>query len=300
MRFTHRRTPTSHRRLAATSPAPLAILLLGLVSATPVGAQESPAPVAADTTRVVSVRLRGGGTLEGQVLARGDTLVLRLLSGDTLRIGADRVLAEEVLDGAIVEGEFWPDDPNRTSLFVGPTARTLPKGRGYIASYELFFPLAGVGVTDHFTLAGGFPLVGDLLDEGIFYLAPKARLPGTPPDVDVALGGLVFLAPDDGTVGVLYAVTTLGNRDTSVTLGLMHGWVDDDWGEFFGMLGGEARVAKRVKLIGESYVSSEAGLVMAGPRFFTDRLSADLGVMIPFDDGGAETLLPMVNFMFSW
>lgn len=298
MRSTHRstrRAPASAVRTAGLSWA------FAALAALPASGQRPPATPDAgpDTTRIVSLRLLGGGTLEGRVLARGDTLTLRLLSGDTLRVARERIVGEETLEGSVVDGEYWPADPNRTSLFVGPTARTLPQGRGYMASYELFFPLAGVGVTDHFTLAGGVPLVGALLDQGLFYVAPKVRFPGTPAGLDLAVGGLAFVAPEDGTVGVVYGVATVGDRDRSLTVGAMHGWVDDDWGEFFGMLGGEARVARRVKLIGESYFSSEAGLIMAGPRFFTDRLSADLGVLIPVDDG-FETLLPMVNFMFSW
>ncbi len=280
-------------------PAALVLLFLCIL---PRSASAQVAPDGEATpndSTVVSVRLSGGGELRGRVLSEGDPLVLLLLSGDTLSVARERVVSVEELDGTVVDGDYWPNDPNRTSLFVGPTARTLRQGDGYMASYELFFPLVGFGVTDHVTLAGGFPLIGEILDEGVFYLAPKLRAPGLGPRVDLAVGGLIFVAPGEGTAGVVYAVTTLGSRDASVTLGVLDAWIGDRLGDAFVLAAGDIRVARNAKIVSENYFSGEEGFLMGGVRFFAERMSGDLGIAVTTGGSGGD-LLPIVNFMFSW
>jgi len=64
------------------------------------------------------------------------------------------------------------------------------------------------------------------------------------------------------------------------------------------MLGGEARVARRVKAITENYVWKDGnGIVSGGFRFFGDRLSADLALLVPI---GADEffIVPMINFVY--
>ncbi|MEQ9400522.1 MAG: hypothetical protein RJQ04_15270 [Longimicrobiales bacterium] len=276
-----------------------AFLPAGLAVAPPPLAAQAPTP--ADTTALVEIVLHDGGVVRARILSRGDPLRLLLPSGDVLEVAAGRVREIRPLTtGRSVDGVYWPEDPNRTSLFLGPTARTLPQGRGYVGVYELFFPLAGVGVTDWLTLAGGAPILGELLDEGIFYLAPKLRIPGTGPHVDVAVGALSFFSSDDD-FGVGYAVITAGSRDAAVTAGALLPWYDSELGdEPAFLLGAEARVSRSVKLMTENYVTSEAALLTFGPRFFGDRLSADVGVAVVVDDRGFDHVFPIINFLYRW
>lgn len=284
------RSASRRSRLARLWPICLAVLVA--VAARPASAQEPP------DTALVDVVLTDGSVVQGRIIADGDPLRLRMPSGDVLEIARVRVRGIRPAQARFVDGRLWPEDPNRTSLFLGPTARTLPSGKGYVGAYELFFPLIGVGAGDYVTLAGGAPILGDLLEEGVFYLAPKVRFPGTGPRVDVAVGGLIFIAGDDGTAGVLYGVTTIGSVDRSVTLGALLPWVDRDWAEepFF-MIGAESRVSPSVKFMTENYISTDGGLVTFGPRFIGGRLSADLGVAIPIVDG-AGSVFPIINFLF--
>ena len=81
------------------------------------------------------------------------------------------------------------------------------------------------------------------------------------------------------------------------------GWVQDDFADTPAVLfGAETRVAAGVKLITENYLIPTGDgadvLLSAGPRFFTGRLSADLGLaMSPSGDGG---FFPLVNFVYNW
>lgn len=295
-----------NRRPVRSTRLPIlkAAILTALLPAAPATA---PPPLAAqastptDTTALVEIVLDDGEVVRARILSRGDPLRLRLPSGDVLEVAAGRVRDIRPLTaGRSVRGGYWPEDPNRTSLFLGPTARTLPRGRGYVGVYELFFPLVGVGVTDWLTVAGGAPILGDLLDHGVFYLAPKVRIPGTGPYVDVAVGALGFFSDDDD-FGVGYAVITAGSRDAAVTVGGLLPWYDSELGDQPAfLLGAEARVSRSVKLMTENYVTSEAALLTFGPRFFGDRLSADVGVAAVTDDGGFGGLFPIINFLYRW
>ncbi len=265
-----------------------------------VGARNGTAQDAPDSASVSQVTLVDGVVLVGAVLSDGDPLRLRLLSGDVIEIAQARVRSVGPVEGRVVGGSLWPDDPNRTSLFLGPTARTLPKGRGYVGTYELFFPLVGVGVTDHITLAGGMPILSSFIEDEIFYVAPKVRLPSTGKGLDVAVGGLAFVKAGRGSAGVVYGVATVGTRDRSVTFGGLWPWVDESWGRTpFALVGFEVRTSKSIKLISENYVSTDGSLLVFGPRFLGDRISADLGVALGISDGSAG-LFPLINFMYTW
>jgi hypothetical protein len=64
------------------------------------------------------------------------------------------------------------------------------------------------------------------------------------------------------------------------------------------MLGGDRVVRRNMKLITENYLASTGvGAVSGGVRFFGDRLSADLALVLPI----VETPLgvfPVVNFVY--
>lgn len=279
--------------------SPIRVLLAALLVAAPLhvaAGQEAPPP---DTATVHEVRLVDGSVLYGSILGSGDPLRIRLLSGDVLEIARARVASMAVARGRVVRGQFWREDPNATRLFFGPTARGMEKGSGYLAGYFLFMPFLGWAVTDDLILAGGTPFFGGF-DERPFWLAPKLRvLDGE--RVDVAVGALAF-AVEDESAGVLYGVSTLGTPDRAVSLGLGFGFVNGDLSGSPAVMGGvELRMSRSTKLISENYLfPGGVGLLSIGPRFFGEKLSADLGVGVVFDSEGGSGTFPLVNFVYVW
>jgi hypothetical protein len=172
-------------------------------------------------------------------------------------------------------------------------------GSVYLAAYEVFMPFVGFALTEDLVLAGGTPFFGGF-DPRPYWLAPKLRvLDGA--TTDVAVGALVF-AVEDESAGVLYGVSTWGSPDAAFSLGLGYGFVNGDLGDRPVVMGGlEVRLSKSTKLISENYLfPGGVGLISFGPRFFGERLSADLGLAIAFDSEGDSTSFPIVNFVYVW
>ena len=247
---------------------------------------------------VQEILLADGSVLYGWVLADTDPMRFRLVSGDLLEVARGRVVKREAAPGRVVDGAFWREDPNQTRLFFGPTARGLARGKGYVAAYELFIPFMGIAVTDDLVLAGGTPAFGGM-DDRPFWFAPKLRV-FSGEKTDVAVGAMI-IAVEGESAGVLYGVATRGSADLSGTLGLGYGFAGGGLADRPAVMAGfEARASRTVKLVSENYLfPGGAGLISFGPRFFGERLSADLGLGVLFV-GGESATFPIVNFVYVW
>ena len=255
---------------------------------------------------VQELTLEAGGRLRGRVLSAGDPVRFELLSGDVLEVQASRIRCLRVLSGRRREnGEFWPEDPNVTRLFFGPTGRSVGSGQGYASVFELFMPFVAVGLGDRVTMAGGVPLFITEAGIEVLYLAPKVEVVRTA-SFRGAIGALAFFARGEtGSIGIVYGVGTFGrSSDAAVTVGAGWGYsTDEGVGETPALLGGfEYRVARNLKLISENYlvVDEGAGVLTLGPRFFGDRLSADVGLAVPVGTGEEFFAFPVVNFVWNW
>jgi len=270
---------------------------LTLTSTAPVAAQEV-------SDSIEEILLVDGSRLYGVLLDDSDPIHVRLLGGDEMLIARARVRGISPARGQVRDGEFWRDDPNLTRLFFAPTARTMPKGKGYVAAYELLFPFVAVAVTNSLLVAAGTPLFGNLDEERVVYLAPKLGLYSNGL-TDFAIGGFFFHEVGNSfsglEYGALYGVLTRGTPDRAVLLAA--GAVYDEDGfrdEAIVMLGAEMRVSRTIKLITENYFTSVRSLSSIGVRFFGERLSADLGVALFVDEGDVSPTLPIVNFVRVW
>lgn len=293
--------------------ASLFVLALSLVITAPRSVMAQPdttrAPVA-DSTAVLEVRLTDGSVVYGSILSEDGThVVLRTVSGARLELRPEQIRSRRSSTGTVVKGEFWPEDPNHTRLLFTSTGRALGGGQGYVSAYFLFFPMVAYGVTDRFTIAGGTPIVPGGMGE-VFYVAPKLTISQRERSA-VSIGALAFGFPDnsdDGTLGIAYGVGTFGTRDHAVTAGAGWGF---RWGGGASsvsnapvlVLGGEARMSRRVKLLSENWIftSGSGGFtVFSGAvRFIGDRLSADLGLIGAAEDD-VGCCLPMVNFVWNF
>jgi len=181
----------------------------------------------------------------------------------------------------------------------------LAKGEGYFSDTWVFFLLFAGGLTDRFTLGGGFSILPfEDFSQNIFYVTPKVGLVQSE-NFNVAAGALVGIAGiadiDAGPGGVVYGVATFGSPDASVTLGTGFVFAESDVGEEpLLMLGGERRVARRVALASENYLilGEGVGLFSYGVRVFGERMSVDLAFANPFGAGGGLVFpgWPYVSF----
>jgi hypothetical protein len=267
----------------------------------PAAAGQDPAPEirAAAEGEVQELVLADGSVLFGRVVDAGDPLIFQLLSGSELRVPHAQVRGLRLARGEVVEGEFWNEDPNRTRLFFGPTARSLRGGEGYLAVYEIIMPFLAFGITDNLLISGGTPLIFGEGGSRPFWVAPKVTFLNT--GETQAAVGVLAMAVEDESAGILYGVLSRGSPNRALSVGIGYGYVNDEIADSPAvMLGGELRVARRVKLLTENYFfPGGEGLVSVGPRFFGERLSADLGLVMPV--GSDDTFVfPLINFVWNF
>jgi hypothetical protein len=300
--------------LARSSARRVWLCLLGACALAAPAAGQVPdsAQLASDQETVYEVRLEDGSVLYGRIVAVAGTSVTMVTSGGVrIELQRAQIRAASPMRGTVrADGEIWPEDPNRTRLFFGPTGRALRAGEGYIGAFELFLPFVAVGLTDFLTIAGGTPIIPEAIGQ-VVYLAPRIQIVDTD-RVQLSTGALAFFDlgddADPGTLGILFGAGTFGSNDHALTAGAGWGFAGDEVSNRPAILfGGETRISRRVKLITENYYVSwddddgdSITLFGAGIRIFGERMTGDLG--LGFGGGAADfaCCIPLVNFVYNF
>ncbi|UCD19240.1 MAG: hypothetical protein JSU64_07425 [candidate division WOR-3 bacterium] len=209
---------------------------------------------------------------------------------------------KEVPVTSFKQGQYWFPNPNDTRLLFAPTGRSLKGGTGYFADYYLFFPMLAYGITDNVTVAGGMSLIPGLSQQ-LLYFTPKFGM--TAKNVSIGIGSLVAALPGEDlpTVGIMYGVGTLGSADNNFTVGLGLGFVDWEFsGDPFLMAGGQLRVSRRVSLVSENWVfpGLDEPFLSGGIRFFGERISVDLALIIPVGIDIDFPFIPYIDFVITF
>lgn len=274
------------------------ILLLAVAAPPGAAAQQTP-EIPPPGNALYEVELADGSDFIARIQAvEGETVVLLTTGGARLEVQRSQIRAIRPAGGSVVEGRYWAPDRNHSRLFFTATGRTIPKGEAYVGTYLIVLPFVGVGVSDRFTLAAGAPVLFGEFEP--FYLAPKVQIVRAE-RAQISVGTLAFFFRGE-TLGIAYTVGTFGSSDRALTAGVGFGYSGDDVeSEPLGMIGGEVRVSRRVKLLTENYFlpsELDTGIVFSGGlRFLSGSLSADVGIAGAAGvDGGC--CLPLVNF--SW
>jgi hypothetical protein len=265
----------------------------------------------ADSTFLQRLTLNDGSVVIGRIASMDSTTLNFQMRDGSMNIQRDAVKAyEELAPERVRDGQFWFTNPNRTRLFFAPTARMLPKNKGYFADYYLFFTVAGWGVSDNVSFGGGMSLIpGVSIAQQVKYIIPKV---GFSPDSNVflAVGALIASIPDgfdEGdsrtTAGFLYGISTFGTDDNSLTAGIGYGFVDGEWAENPAfVIGGEARMSRRASFVSENwFVGGEAEIMFSGGiRFFGESIAVDLAFWYPTSAEDLKFPIPYVDFVYNF
>ena len=259
-----------------------------------------PPDIPAPSEIIYEVRLADGSLIIARITELDEErVVLTTPSGGRLEIGRAQIREVRPVRGRFVEGELWNEDPSSTRLLFAVTGRTLGQGEWYMGTYVIALPFAAVGLTDRISIAAGAPVLFGNLEP--FYLAPRVQILRTP-KAQATLGTLVFFF-DEEAVGIVYGVGTFGDTDKAVSAGLGFFYSGDEvQNEPAFMLGGEARVSRRIKLITENYLLPDAvGVVLSGGiRVIGERFTTEIGVVAAVSDGAAACCLPLINFSYAF
>ena len=200
-------------------------------------------------------------------------------------------------------------DPNISRSIIGPTARPLASGQGYLAltvvdlNPVVIAPNFSFGLGDIFTLsAGGIFYSGET---AYLFLNGKASL-ARRPKRNLALGAIFLTLPDEhyqGSFGTVYGVGTFGSEGTSFNAGLGFGFSGEGIsGRPMFIIGGEFSASARVKLLIENWSNLQGfNLTSIGIRFYSQHFALDINFAMPWSSDGMilrPFISPVYNFNF--
>ena len=266
------------RRPSGGCGALVAAVLLGW--ALSAGAQDEP------KTASVSIALKDGSMLVGRIVNQDETSLTFVTTGG-LEVRIERALVVSIKE---VEPAGRRSDPNYARLMFAPTGRPLKKGDGYFSDHYVLFPGFAYGLTDALSLGGGVSVIPGLgLGEQLFYVSSQwgVQVGGR---AALAGGALYAAGGEDSGAAILYGVGTFGRPDRSLTVGIGFGGTRNNDERFrwrdgpILMVGGTLRLSDRVTLVFENWIfigsdldEQPFGLAL---RFFGDRISADVGLVL--------------------
>jgi hypothetical protein len=196
-------------------------------------------------------------------------------------------------------------DANTCRLLVSPTARALRQDNGYINLAEIVFPNFGYGITDEFTIRGGFtPFT---ISGHILYFGNASLQVAQYGDLEIS-GGVVLTditgaARKWETTLYGYGIVSYGNSVAALHAGFGGGYsgMRESSSAVF-MIGGEWKIARTTKLISENWLISEtgSGAYSLGLRIFGKTLSGELGGLIITSDKNKkiESIIPWIGITF--
>lgn len=265
---------------------------------------QQPATPPVDTVAVVALHLSDGSDLTGRVVAADDSsLTLLTFAGARVTIPRRSIMSWRPQRGRVTANGVQHSDASSSRLFFAPTARTLPKGSGYFTDYYIVFPTVGAGVSDRVMVSGGVSIIPG--SDQFVYFAGKVGVVRSP-DAAVAIGAFWATVPNesDATLGMGYAVTTLGSEDHAITLlGGLPFTTQDLAPQPLFVVGGETRIGSGSKLMVEAWKLPEEDAVPAlfGVRAFGKQLSVGFGLVYVFPNSiEGWPFIPWVDFSVTW
>lgn len=231
------------------------------------------------------VETKDGSVYQGIFLGQdANGIRLQTESAGIITIPNDQVKTTRILDDRNYRnGKYWFENPNATRYLFGPSAFSLRKGEAYFQTTYGVLNSINYGLTDNFTIGGGFELISTFSGSPTFFITPKYTFEIN--DKWRAGAGVLYLtttlAEDEFSgLGIGYGIVTYGNTDNNATLGLGYGYVDGSFSEKpIVTISGMARVSRNVGLVSENWilpVEDIGGLFSYGVRFMGERITVDL------------------------
>ena len=177
------------------------------------------------------------------------------------------------------KGKYWFPNPNYSRYFIGPGIQ-LKKGDGYYQNIDLSINTVNYGITNFLSIGGGLELYSTLSGHPAFILMP--RLGFKVAKVLWVGGGILYINAigfgNFGGLGIGYGSATLGDENSSITLGAGWGFVETRWSDKpIITLSGMTRVSRRIGLIMENWFAPGYSVISYGVRFMYEKTSIDVG-----------------------
>jgi len=227
------------------------------------------------------------------IMQTSDAITFKTDAFDKLEVSVKKVKSIELIDEKnIVKGVYWFKNPNDTRYLFGPSAINLKKGEGYYQNTYLVINSFNYGITDYFTIGGGFEIISTVTGTPAFMITPKVGFKVS--ENFHAGGGLLYAnvltndSPISG-LGIAYGIGTYGSSNHNVTLGVGFGYVDKEISNRpILTISGMTRIARKTALVTENWLVPGAadlvtgryyGVYSYGVRFFGEKIAVDLAFL---------------------
>ena len=270
--------------------------------------------------------LKDGTQLRGVLLSESPVgAKIRTDNLGEIIVTADKIERIEKNDsGFYNKGVYWFDNPHRTRYLFAPSALPLHKGEGYYQNAYIFVNSVAIGITDQFTMGGGFVLNPTFRDWQVVFLNPKFSFPSQS-RVTFGVGALAIgvfnrnynfdintgISRKDGIetnlAGAVYGILTVGGAERNGSVGL--GWAFANGTTTASPIINAsymARVGRRVGLVTENWLlilpknDPTVGVLSGGVRFFSEKMAVDLALWVPVGQDAFFVAIPYVDFVIKF
>lgn len=249
--------------------------------------------------QMVLISMNNGDEFKGIILSRDEEkLVLQTENGEMNLI----VSNIKTIEDYNYTGKFGFANPHDTRYFFGPSGYPIEKGKGYYQNVLLTFNFVNYGISDNFSIGGGFEFISTISGSPIWFLTPKFGFEIS----EKAHAGAGFIMAGfagEGTATLGYGVFTSGSSESNFSIGAGYGLVDGELSRYPAiMLAGTHRVSKTIALLTENYIipGSNANTFyfgIHGIRIMTKKSSFDIGIVFIPEIADDVPALPYIGYV---
>ena len=247
-----------------------------------------------ETAPIYRIETRDGNEFVGWIVDEEEERVrIKTQTLGEVTIARKDIRNMRLLEGAKVhDGAIWAENPQAARYFWAPNGYGLKRGEGYYQNLWVLFNQASVGITDHFSIGAGLvPLFLFAGTPSPIWLTPKLSVPVVKDKFNLGGGALLgtVAGEDDMGFGIVYGVSTFGNRDRNITFGLGYGYAGGEWADSPMInISGIARIGRNGYLLTENYYLDvgEGNLLLLsfGGRWMIKKVGLDFGLFIPLEE----------------
>jgi hypothetical protein len=255
------------------------------------------------------IELKDGTSLTANILTQDQkTMIVSTQSLPRLELALDQIVSVNKIQAVnIKSGEYRFPNPNETRYLFAPSAINLKKGEGYYQNTYLLLHSFNYGITDNFSIGGGFEflstigLIGDSYFNPICFITPKLGFQ-VQEKLYLGVGMLIGNVPGITPLIMSYVLGTYGDTEDNITLGIGMSSAELNLPKSpVYALSGMTRISKRMSLITENWIlplDIYKPIFSYGIRFSGEQMSADFA-LINNGDFAEDFILgiPYVDFV---
>jgi len=243
-------------------------------------------------------------SVEATHIYRVSTLSGNVIVGELIKIKGDKLFVDagdlgiiqvDLAKLATIQPKDKSEKPTQTRMVGGnhylitPSTYGLEKGEVNLQNSEIFFLSAHYGITDNFTLSGGFSIIpGVPFGDQLFYLIPKFNF-ALAPKVRMSVQYTQIFQSDIDNTGLLSTGISYGSIEKHIMLGYtLPVFVAGEGNDITNgglNIGGIMPIRRKVSLMLDSLFpigeNASGGLVGPGIRVKGKSSAFDFGFLIP-------------------